>query len=86
VDEMSELDVKCYAGYRADQRPSQFTFRGRQFDVTEIDIRPMPPTFASAHKTAIITSCGMMKDGICGRLTAFGRIETASLILTELAV
>ena len=34
---MSELRVKCYAGYRPDQRPSQFILRGREFDVTELD-------------------------------------------------
>ena len=34
---MSELRVKCYAGYRPGQRPSQFILRGREFDVTELD-------------------------------------------------
>ena len=34
---MNEIHVQCYAGYRADQRPSRFTVRGRNFDVIEVD-------------------------------------------------
>ena len=34
---MSEIHVKCYAGYRSDQRPSQFTLHGRDYVVTELD-------------------------------------------------
>lgn len=37
MDVMSEIHVKFYAGYRAGQRPVQFTFHGRTFDVTELD-------------------------------------------------
>jgi hypothetical protein len=33
----SELQVECYAGYRADQRPLRFTLRGRRFEVEEVD-------------------------------------------------
>ncbi len=28
--------VECYAGYKADERPQQFTIRGRQFEVVEV--------------------------------------------------
>lgn len=31
------LQVECYAGYRADQRPLRFTLRGRLFEVEEVD-------------------------------------------------
>ncbi|MGH9714282.1 MAG: hypothetical protein ACRD5M_13375 [Candidatus Acidiferrales bacterium] len=34
---MSEMRVECYAGYRADERPLRFIFRGRQFEVNEVD-------------------------------------------------
>ena len=34
---MNEIHVQCYAGYRADQRPSRFTVCGRNFDVIEVD-------------------------------------------------
>ena len=34
---MSEMRVECYAGYRADQRPTRFILRGRTFEITEVD-------------------------------------------------
>jgi hypothetical protein len=34
---MSELRVECYAGYRADQRPTRFILRGRTFEVMEVE-------------------------------------------------
>ena len=34
---MSEIRVMCYAGYRADERPSRFILRDREFHVTELD-------------------------------------------------
>jgi hypothetical protein len=34
---MSEIRVDCYAGYRADERPSRFTIRDREYDVQELD-------------------------------------------------
>lgn len=34
---MSEMRVECYSGHRADERPLRFVFRGRQFEVSELD-------------------------------------------------
>ena len=34
---MSEIRVECYAGYRADQRPSRFTLRGHVFEIREVE-------------------------------------------------
>jgi len=34
---MSSIQVQCYAGHRADQRPIRFTIRGRNFDVVAVD-------------------------------------------------
>jgi hypothetical protein len=34
---MSEIRVHCYAGNRADQRPSRFAIRNREYNVQEID-------------------------------------------------
>ena len=34
---MSEMRVECYAGHRADERPTRFIMRGRQFEVSELD-------------------------------------------------
>ena len=34
---MNDIHVKCYAGYRPDQRPTRFTLRGREFQVEEVD-------------------------------------------------
>jgi hypothetical protein len=34
---MSEIRVQCYSGYRADERPSRFTIRDREYNVEEID-------------------------------------------------
>ena len=34
---MSDIRVQCYAGYKADERPQRFSFRGRDFVVDEVD-------------------------------------------------
>ena len=34
---MSEMRVECYAGYRADQRPTRFTLRGRTFEIIDVE-------------------------------------------------
>jgi hypothetical protein len=34
---MSAIQVECYSGCRADQRPLRFTLRGRVFDVREVE-------------------------------------------------
>jgi hypothetical protein len=34
---MSSIQVQCYAGHRADQRPIRFTIRGREFEVASVD-------------------------------------------------
>jgi hypothetical protein len=36
---MSEIRVRCYAGYRADERPIRFSIRDREYDVQELDGR-----------------------------------------------
>jgi hypothetical protein len=35
--QMSEIKVECYSGYRADQRPIQFTLGGKVLRVKEIE-------------------------------------------------
>jgi hypothetical protein len=34
---MSEMRVECYAGYKADQRPTRFILRGRTFEIIEVE-------------------------------------------------
>lgn len=34
---MLSIDVECYAGYRADQRPNRFKIRGRTFEVVAVE-------------------------------------------------
>jgi hypothetical protein len=34
---MIEMSVKCYSGYRADERPLRFVFRGREYEVQDLD-------------------------------------------------
>lgn len=34
---MSEMRVECYAGYRADQRPTRFSLRGHVFEIAEVE-------------------------------------------------
>jgi hypothetical protein len=34
---MSGIQVHCYSGYRADQRPSRFTILDREYNVEEVD-------------------------------------------------
>ncbi len=34
---MSLMRVECYAGHRADERPTRFVLRGRTFEVRELD-------------------------------------------------
>ena len=34
---MNEIEVECYSGYKADQRPVRFTLKGREFQVEEVD-------------------------------------------------
>jgi hypothetical protein len=40
---MSEMRVECHAGHRADERPLRFVFRGRAFEVRELDGRWYTP-------------------------------------------
>jgi len=40
---MSVIRVECYSGYRADERPTRFVLRGRQFDVLDVDDRWYSP-------------------------------------------
>jgi hypothetical protein len=42
---MSEIhvDVECYSGYRADERPLRFVLRGRAFEVQDLDGRWYSP-------------------------------------------
>jgi hypothetical protein len=37
------IEVQCYAGYRADERPLSFTLRGRTFRVEEVEDRWYSP-------------------------------------------
>ncbi|HEV2386041.1 MAG TPA: hypothetical protein VGS20_02185 [Candidatus Acidoferrales bacterium] len=34
---MLSIDVQCYEGYRAAQRPNRFTMRGRKFEVVAVE-------------------------------------------------
>jgi hypothetical protein len=40
---MREIRVHCYAGYRADERPSRFTIRDKEYEVQELDGRWYSP-------------------------------------------
>jgi hypothetical protein len=40
---MAEIRVRCYAGYRADERPLRFVLAGREFEVEELDDRWYSP-------------------------------------------
>ena len=40
---MSDMRVECYAGYRADERPTRFTLRGHTFEITEVEDRWYSP-------------------------------------------
>ena len=40
---MSTLQVECYAGYRADERPLKFSLRGRTYHVEEVEDRWYSP-------------------------------------------
>lgn len=41
---MLEIDVKCYAGFRANERPLSFSMRGRTFQVERVDDRWYAPS------------------------------------------
>jgi len=34
---MIEMSVECYSGHRADERPLRFVFRGREYEVQDLD-------------------------------------------------
>jgi hypothetical protein len=34
---MLSIDVQCYAGYRAAQRPNRFKIRGRTFEIVAVE-------------------------------------------------
>ena len=36
-DEVSEIKVECYAGYKADQRPTRFTLGDQVLQVKEVE-------------------------------------------------
>ncbi len=40
---MREIQVQCYAGYRADQRPERFVLRDQVFLVDEVEDRWYSP-------------------------------------------
>src|SRR5579863_4889342 len=40
---MGDMRVECYAGYRADERPTRFTLRGHTFEIIEVEDRWYSP-------------------------------------------
>ena len=34
---MAEMRVECYSGYRADERPTRFTWHGHDFEIVEVE-------------------------------------------------
>lgn len=34
---MSTIHVECYAGHRADQRPTRFRIRGKEFEIISVE-------------------------------------------------
>jgi hypothetical protein len=40
---VSDIQVECYAGYRADERPLRFTLRGRVLEIHEVEDRWYSP-------------------------------------------
>jgi hypothetical protein len=68
---MSDIRVQCYAGYRADQRPSRFTIRDREYNVQQLDDQWYSPDatyFRVRADDGIITCYDMMKGRIIGPL------------------
>jgi hypothetical protein len=42
---MSRVDVRCYSGYRADQRPVRFSLGGRTFQIVDVEDQWYGPSF-----------------------------------------
>ena len=40
---MGDMRIECYAGYRADERPTRFTLRGHTFEIMEVEDRWYSP-------------------------------------------
>jgi hypothetical protein len=40
---VSDVQVECYAGYRADERPLRFTLGGRALEILEVEDRWYSP-------------------------------------------
>jgi hypothetical protein len=40
---MADMRVECYAGYRADERPTRFVICGRAYEVVEVEDRWYSP-------------------------------------------
>jgi hypothetical protein len=38
-----QIDVKCYAAYKADERPLRFVLNGREYEVREVEDRWYSP-------------------------------------------
>ena len=43
------IEVVCYAGYRAEEKPLKFTFKGREFHIQKIPDRSVEESFADRH-------------------------------------
>jgi hypothetical protein len=43
-DRFDKVRVECYAGYRGEEEPRRFVWKGRQLDVVEIADRWLDPT------------------------------------------
>jgi len=37
------VEVECYSGYRADERPARFVLSGQKYEVTEVEDRWYSP-------------------------------------------
>jgi len=38
-----QIEVKCYSGFKADERPLRFVLNGREYDVREVEDRWYSP-------------------------------------------
>lgn len=44
---LEPIDVVCYAGYRAEEKPLSFTFQDREFNIKKILDRSIEESFAN---------------------------------------
>jgi len=46
---LEPIEVVCYAGYRAEEKPLKFTYKAREFHIQKIPARSVEESFADRH-------------------------------------